>query len=189
MERRDFFRRSLQKAATHAEAAKARAQEAPRWVRPPHALPELHFLVTCTRCDECVKACPHQVIFKLSEQTDRLAAGTPALDLLNRGCHMCPDTPCVTACETGALKSPEAPNDTIPPYKLAIATIDEKTCLPYSGPECGACASSCPVPGALKWGSGGRPVIDQTLCSGCAMCREACIVIPGAVQVSTVIRE
>ena len=182
MERREFFRRGLQKAASHSASAISRAQKTLRWVRPPHALPEMHFLVTCTRCGDCVSACPHQVIFKLPEKTDRLAAGTPALDLLKRGCHLCPDTPCVTACEPGALIIPDGENP--PPYKLAIVTIDEEVCLPYSGPECGACSGSCPVPDALQWLSGGRPVIDAEKCVGCALCREACIVTPNAVKVA-----
>jgi ferredoxin-type protein NapG len=67
--------------------------------------------------------------------------------------------------------------------------IDPETCLPYSGPECGACAHSCPVPGALEWEGGLRPVVNDDRCTGCALCREACIMEPKAVEVSVLIPE
>ena len=53
----------------------------------------------------------------------------------------------------------------------------------YNGPECGACAHVCPVPGALSWEGGLRPVIDQSICTGCALCREACITNPKSVDI------
>ncbi|MCK4710349.1 MAG: hypothetical protein KAU21_17165, partial [Gammaproteobacteria bacterium] len=61
--------------------------------------------------------------------------------------------------------------------------INKETCLPYSGPECGAC-KVCPVEGALVW-SMEKPEIDQALCTGCALCREACIVDPKAVMIQS----
>ena len=95
---------------------------------------------------------------------------------------MCADWPCVAACEPDALTRPDSPA----PAKLARVHIDTDICLPYLGPECGACADSCPVPGALRWTDGVRPVIDEDVCTGCALCREACILDPKAVVVSAV---
>jgi ferredoxin-type protein NapG len=184
MKRRDVFRFGAQKVAGAAyELASQKAERrAKNWLRPPFAQPELEFLLSCTRCDKCIEACPHNVIFKLADRVGLDGAGTPALDLLNHGCHLCQDWPCVTACEPGALVLPEKADDT--PAKLAVVEIDTATCLPYSGPECGACAHACPVPGALEWEGGGRPVINQEHCTGCALCREACIVAPKAITVS-----
>jgi ferredoxin len=65
--------------------------------------------------------------------------------------------------------------------------IDTETCLPYLGPECGACADSCPVPGALRWEGGLRPVIDDEICTGCALCRQACILDPKAIGIAAFI--
>ena len=73
------------------------------------------------------------------------------------------------------------------PPKLAAVRIDTRTCLPYSGPECGACAHACPVPGALEWEDGIRPVVNDERCTGCALCREACIVEPKAIEVAAFI--
>ena len=187
MERRDFFKLGARKTAEIAYrlASETAARRAANWLRPPFAVDELDFLLACTRCDKCIEACPHEVLFKLPARQGLQVTGTPAMDLLNRGCHLCQDWPCVEACEPDALKRPERGNGDAPARaKLARVEIDQATCLPYSGPECGACAHACPVPGALEWDGGVRPVINQESCTGCALCREACIVEPKAIQVS-----
>ena len=180
MERRAFFKFGARKAAEAVvRMADVRAEERARsWLRPPYAKPELEFLLSCTRCDACVSACPHDVIFTLSARHGVEVAGTPALDLTLRGCHLCDDWPCVAACEPNAL---ELAGD---PPRLAKLVIDTRVCLPYLGPECGACSDSCPVPGALEWPDGIRPHINQELCTGCALCREACITDPKAIAVA-----
>ncbi len=196
MKRRDVFKYGVGKAAEAAGriAGQKLALQRRTWLRPPFAKPELDFLLACTRCDRCIEACEFGVVFRLQEKWGRQVAGTPAMDLLNRGCHMCADWPCVTACEPGALKRPPpvvvmkrpstADDDPPLPRKMAFVRIDVETCLPYAGPECGACADSCPVPGALEWEGGVRPVVNQERCTGCALCREACIVDPKAIEVS-----
>jgi ferredoxin-type protein NapG len=183
MERRDFFRLGAQKTAEIAFrlASETAARRAANWLRPPFAGDELDFQLACTRCDKCIEACPHDVLFKLPARLGIQAAGTPAMDLLNRGCHLCQDWPCVAACEPDALTLPDQGEDGAPARaKLARVEIDH-------GPECGACAHACPVPGALEWQDGVRPVINQESCTGCALCREACIVDPKAITVSTLV--
>jgi len=195
MDRREFFRRAAGKASEAAvRTADAHVtRRAAAWIRPPHALPELEFLLACTRCGNCISACPHQVVFPLSARRGAQVVGTPALDLLNRGCHLCDDWPCVKACEPGALAFPAVDDDrqppppVVPPH-LAVASIDTDHCLPYSGPECGACRDSCPVPDALVWRRE-QPHIDADLCCGCALCREACIATPRAVTIRSLHRQ
>jgi len=187
--RRDLFKLGGQEAAKIASqlaAAKA-ASRSENWIRPPYARDEMDFLLACTRCDKCIEACQYDVLFALPERADSYAAGTPVMDLLRRGCHMCEGWPCVTACEPGALTLPtEDAEQLLMSPKLAVASINQDTCLPYSGPECGACAGSCPVPGALGL-DGVRPVIDEELCTGCAMCREACITDPKSIGISALV--
>ena len=200
MDRRSFFTRGVgkvAKAVTDHSAEQAR-KNAARWIRPPFALDELEFLLACTRCDACVTACTYDLIFPLSAKQGAKVVSTPAMDLLNKGCHFCEDWPCVNACEVGALKFPvveKNSNELSEPDaygdqykerfvpKIANVFINKETCLPYSGPECGAC-KVCPVEGALVW-SMEKPEINQTLCTGCALCREACIVDPKAVTVES----
>ena len=187
MDRRAFFKTVTNKAVKTAvvKAEENANKQAARWIRPPYALAEIDFLLACTRCDSCVEACPHKVIFKLSARLGVLVVNTPALDLLNKGCQLCEGWPCVNACESDALKIPEPEGDNAPALpRIAKAEINTETCLPYLGPECGACEYACPVPGALKWQMT-RPAIDPELCVGCGLCREACIVSPSAVLVSS----
>lgn len=184
MHRRDFFRLGLRRTAeTVLKVAEARAEHrAMLWIRPPFAIRELDFLLGCTRCDDCVSACPHGVIFKLPVRLGVRAAGTPALALANRGCRLCADWPCVAACRPKALRLPETSVEN--PPVLALVTLDTTHCLPYQGPECGACRPVCPVPGALVWVGGIRPRIDPARCVGCALCREACVTTPKAFAVA-----
>jgi len=206
MDRRNFFRSALKKggkAAVEVVDAQVKKQ-ASRWIRPPFAIDELDFILACTRCSDCITACPHGVVFSLPARVGAKFVGTPALDLLNKACHLCEDWPCVNACKANALRLPanedEATiNDTdelnetdeaaidhrpIPP-RLAKVEINEQTCLPYSGPECGACFNSCPIPGALSQDMF-RPIINPQLCCGCGLCRESCIVDPKAISISSI---
>ena len=204
MDRRNFFRSALNKSgSTVVKAVDASVnKQASHWIRPPYAINELEFILACTRCGDCIAACPHEVIFSLSARLGVKFAGTPALDLLNKGCHLCEDWPCVTACTPNALIKPEpAISETdknateingetekedlllCAPPKLARASINEQTCLPYSGPECGACIGICPIPGALTLDMC-KPVIDQSLCNGCGLCRESCIADPKAINIT-----
>ena len=197
MDRRQFFRKGIGKVANVVlSAAEERVlHKAQYWLRPPFAIGELDFLLKCTRCSACIDACPHQVIFPLPMARGGDVAGTPALDLLNKGCHLCSDWPCVNACETGALsvvaQAPsgdeaesalQSPVALEPDFKLSEVRIDSTRCLPYLGPECGACQGSCPV-SALIW-QDNKPSIDPNRCVGCALCREACITDPKAVSVT-----
>ncbi len=200
LDRREFFRRGLKKAAVIAvDAAEASVEaRARQWIRPPFALPELDFLISCSRCGDCVEVCPTDVIFSLSGKYGATVVGTPAMDLANKACLMCNDWPCVTACEPRALRLPLvaaavnegeeggqefAEGSEFPPPRLARARIDTSSCLPYLGPECGACSHSCPVPEALLW-DGPKPRIDPEICTGCGACRVACITEPKSVLIS-----
>lgn len=189
LDRRAFLLASTRKVAevTINQVDARVKQRAKHWIRPPYALDELDFLTTCTRCAECIDACPYQVVFPLPTRLGATVTNTPALDLINKGCHLCADWPCVTACKPGALKFPvkiqnSKPDSTVPIPPIAVASINQGTCLPYSGPECGACASSCPIPGALNWHSQ-KPLIDSELCVGCGLCREACITDPKSIKI------
>lgn len=201
MDRRNFLRQGAKELASRvvSEAdARVRAQAA-RWIRPPFAVEELDLLLGCSRCGDCIEACPQHIVFALPASLAPQAAGTPALDLLNHGCHLCEDWPCVTACTAGVLKLPvpdeiqtgedlsepkAQPGQPVVPLRPHIArvAIDTSLCLPYAGPECGACRDTCPVPGAMTW-DGEKPLINAAVCVGCALCREACILEPRAITV------
>jgi len=197
MDRRDFFRTGFKKITrTVVDEVDARVEKkAKRYIRPPYAIAEVEFLLACTRCGDCQTACPHDVIFNLAAQLGADVVATPALDLLNKGCHLCTDWPCVNVCETGALSFPVSDktdeddatpsvSTPMPMPTLAKVSINEQTCLPFSGPECGACVPDCPVPGALILRSE-KPYIVPDLCPGCGLCRQACILEDKAISVAS----
>lgn len=183
--RRNFLKKAASKTAELAvhEAQEKANLRAAKWIRPPYALEELEFSFSCSRCDACIAACPENVLFKLPAHTGLTAAGSPAMDLAHKACVLCEEWPCVNACEAGALIFPEQDEEgEIPLPFLAICQVDTQKCLPYTGPECGACEASCPIEGALSW-SNERPEIVQELCVGCGACLAACIVEPKAIKV------
>ena len=198
MNRRQFFKNGLDKVKKVAmNAADIRAKsKATHWIRPPFAIGELDFLLTCARCNECIDACPHDVIFGLPISRGAEVAGTPALNLLNRGCHLCENWPCVNVCETGALSFPAQPesqeqkerqeqqDQALVAPRISVAVIETDQCLPYLGPECSACKDSCPLDGALIF-EGVRPAINSEVCVGCGLCREVCIANPKAIGISS----
>jgi ferredoxin-type protein NapG len=137
-------------------------------LRPPGAVAEADFLAGCTRCGDCIRACPHQAIVLAPERL-RAAAGSPIIDPANQPCLMCPDTSCITACAPRVLRrEPEAP---VPAIGVArISTID---CLAHQNSTCTTCSERCPVEGAIEL-TRGRPQVVADRCTGCGICAYVC---------------
>ena len=131
-------------------------------LRPPWALAEDDFLSACTRCGDCVRACPTHII---SEHD----AGYPTIDFGEGECTFCGD--CVTACLPNALL--QRPGQ--PPW-AARAVINED-CLARQRVECRVCGDLCAA-GAIRFpplaGSIAIPEIDAECCTGCGACVAPC---------------
>jgi len=173
--RREFFRESL---GQWLEKAMEEAEERvspDRWLRPPGALPEVAFLAACTRCGDCVTACPPRAI-RTVPTGGGLAAGTPYLEVQRSPCVACADMPCATVCPTDAL--------TVPPggwarFRLGRVEFLPERCVTYRGTPCRACADACPIgERALAMDQGGHPVLRHEGCVGCGVCIRACISVP-----------
>lgn len=133
--------------------------------RPPGALEESRFLAECTRCGDCIAACPAHAIIPAPERFQQ-AAGTPMIDGASNPCIMCPDTPCITACKPGVLRADR-------PRKMGVAWIQNMACLAWTGSFCTVCSERCPVPGAIELDRG-RPRIREDVCTGCGVCAAVC---------------
>lgn len=144
------------------------------YLRPPGAIREAAFLASCTRCLECVKACPHFSIFTLAAGAG-LAAGTPVMAPGERPCHMCEGFPCAAACPEDAMEVPGGAS-----WGLGSVHLITSSCFTFMGPECGACGGLCPGEVRAIRFVRQRPVVDSVACVGCGLCVEACPTNPKA---------
>jgi len=151
----------------------------PRVSRPPGAIPEIEFLLACTRCSACVKACPVGAILELDTRAG-LAAGTPFIDANRaRPCVACSDAPCMPACPTGALQVIDIANAV-----MGFAELDRDTCRAWTGTACDKCHRACPYPDdAILVDEDGRPFVDPRSCIGCGLCRAACPTRPKSIEI------
>jgi ferredoxin-type protein NapG len=179
LDRRGFFVHGLARALGEAADALAERVAPRRYIRPPGALPEAAFVAACTRCGDCVRACPVAAIAPLGTG-EGLAAGTPALAPTLDACIMCAEMPCAAACPTGALTRP---GDGWAALRIAELGIDTGRCITYRDVACGICAHACPLgERALSIDASGHPVIGDA-CSGCGVCISACVTTPSSMTI------
>lgn len=158
--------------AFQAEAAPVPAAPPVAWVRPPGALPEADFLSACTRCDDCIKACPHLVIRKAGIEVGKDVATTPIIVPGDNSCRFCDGFPCIQACASGALR---LPNSDIK-IRIGTAVVREPACYSVQKQPCDYCQTYCPeTEKAIRVsGPGSAPAVNAQLCTGCGQCAEIC---------------
>jgi ferredoxin-type protein NapG len=168
--RRDFFKDSVisvAKAAkefsSHADAVPEKPAPAMRtdWLRPPGAVGEAIFLERCTKCSDCIKACPHESIIIHQD-------GTPVIYPDQMPCYLCDDTPCIAACATEAL----LPVGRVNEARMGVAVINHRLCT--AGQGCHACVSKCPTDALTMDFDAQRLVVAVERCVGCGMCEHVC---------------
>ncbi len=130
--------------------------------RPPWALAEAAFASACTRCGDCIDACPQHILV-----LDK--AARPTLDFGRGECTFCGK--CVDACRPRALLQREGE----PPWLLKAQV--QESCLALANVVCRACGDACPVQ-AIRFRpaimAAARPEVDASLCTGCGACYAPC---------------
>jgi len=183
--RRSFLRHSavsfgvtVQEFIKHRDAPAEKPKEvsAPArtdWLRPPGAVGEALFLERCTRCGDCLEACPHDSIE--AYKVDR----TPVIFANHRPCLLCDDFPCIASCETEAL----LPVDEEHPVNMGLAVVSTRLCTADQG--CHACVSKCPTQALDLDFSTLRVQVNAQRCVGCGMCEQVCMTVtsPRAIRV------
>jgi len=133
-------------------------------IRPPWAVDEPQFIDRCTRCGDCISACPYDII--------REGRGKfPRMDFSLCGCDFCRD--CVDACNPAALSYDlqTAPS----PWNLKAAILGN--CLSLNGVICRSCGEACEeraIAFKLELRGVARPLLDNSLCTGCGECFAVC---------------
>lgn len=131
-------------------------------LRPPWAKSEAAFVDHCTRCRDCLPACPQAIIVSGD-------GGYPTLDFSRGECTFC--AACVAACQPQALLRHE--DETPWPYTAHVGPA----CLPARGIECRVCGDYCAVR-AIRFppriGGNPLPEIDASCCTGCGACLAPC---------------
>lgn len=139
--------------------------------RPPWALAEPAFVDACSRCQDCIKACPEAILVVGD-------GGLPTVDFQRGGCTFC--QACVTVCDSGALQLSASP--------WALRAVITDSCLTRSGVMCRSCEDSC-EPRALRFvprlGGVASPQIDPAICTGCGGCVAPCPVAAISLRADT----
>ncbi len=127
------------------------------------------FLNTCKQSYHCVSACPHTALQVYRENINDKRYGYPVIKPRQSACYYCDDFPCITACESGALKI------SYKQRKLGLAIIDQNLCFAFNGTFCQACIVNCPWSGkAIYADNNNHPVIVEEYCTGCGLCVQSC---------------
>jgi ferredoxin-type protein NapF len=152
MNRRELF-------GSLASSFKPQEKQESLLIRPPYFGDISAFDTECQKCDgKCATLCQEQIIIINADKT-------PSLNFLKSGCTYCDD--CAIACEFGVLEIE---------YKTLInadVTINQATCLSWSGVMCFSCKDPC-LEDAIEFRAMFMPVINQSKCTACGFCLSRC---------------
>lgn len=185
--RRQFFRAGIAsvldsvKEIAKKESPKPTPTKKGEFLRPPGVVEEALFLSLCTRCDDCIKACPHHSIKRAGKDYGS-AAGTPIIIPKEKPCYLCDDFPCIKACTPGALKPIKSKEE----VQMGVAVINISRCLAYADQPCKACVIKCPLSGKAITYENLKPIIHEDACVGCGVCEQVCKTVNDLRAIKTV---
>ncbi len=131
-------------------------------LRPPWSVAPDHFPNLCTRCDECLTACPTHIL-------ERGDGGYPQVNFSRGECTFCGE--CVATCKPGALRRVEGH----PPWRISVRISE--ACLVLNQVICRTCGEQCDAR-AIEFKAASRgmqmPHVTTELCTGCGACIAPC---------------
>jgi len=164
-------------------------------IRPPGSVEESDFLKKCIKCDQCINACPTNVLQPATfEEAGVEGLWTPVMNFHIGHCQLkC--TLCSEVCPTGAIrritveeKLGKGAYEAAGPVVLGTAFFDKGRCLPHAmQTPCVVCEEVCPVsPKAIQTEDEeikdvrgeivvlNKPFLVPELCIGCGICENEC---------------
>lgn len=167
----------------------------PKLIRPPGSVEENDFLAKCIKCDQCINACPTNVLQPATFKEGGLESlWTPVMNFEIGHCQLkC--TLCSEVCPTGAIKKitveeklGKGAYEEAGPIRLGTAFFDVGRCLPHAMEiPCVVCEEVCPTsPKAIQtkdvevkdvYGNIvllNKPFMVPDLCIGCGICEREC---------------
>jgi ferredoxin-type protein NapF len=147
--------------------ADVKGREAPLY--PPWASERQEFERFCTQCNECMTACPENII-------EISPTGFPVVDFSRGECTFCGR--CVERCEANALSYKNAQIPWL--YRAGVSSA----CLAMHNVMCDSCRDACPQTAIAMGPNIGKPptpLVDDALCNGCGACVRVCPA--GAIQI------
>ncbi len=167
----------------------------PLLIRPPGSVEEDDFLKKCIKCDQCINACPTNVLQPATfKEAGFEGLWTPVMNFNIGHCQLkC--TLCSEVCPTGAIrritveeKLGKGEYEEKGPIVLGTAFFDLGRCLPHAmQTPCVVCEEVCPVsPKAIQTRDEeeknvfgkiivlNKPFMVPELCIGCGICQTEC---------------
>jgi MauM/NapG family ferredoxin protein len=143
---------------------------------------EFDFLAACTRCGQCVAACPFDTLTLIPGVAGPRVA-TPTFDPVEVPCYLCQghdELECIAVCPTEALSPVASERD----IRIGTAEILHDHCFAYNGVLCRSCWHACPFPDeAIVFDERLRPIVVEESCIGCGLCTRACPTAVNAIPV------
>ena len=122
--------------ATSASILRLTGCKPSRPLRPPGAVDELTFKGLCTRCGNCIRSCPHDIIRRDTGQYGIAGILTPVLTFDENYCREDCNR-CTLVCPSGALVGVDLDNKQ--DIQIGMAQVDMNLCLLGEDHECSAC--------------------------------------------------
>jgi polyferredoxin len=164
-------------------------------IRPPGSVEEDEFLEKCIKCDQCINACPTNVLQPATwEQGGFESLWTPVMNFDVAHCQLKCNL-CSEVCPTGAIRKVTVDEKlgkgafaAKGPIVLGTAFFDIGRCLPHAMQiPCVVCEEVCPVsPKAIQTVDEevkdvfgqlvvlNKPFMVPDLCIGCGLCQAEC---------------
>jgi len=150
-----------------------------RVLRPPGAVDEERFTGLCTRCGNCLRACPANIIRPATAEHGISGLLTPELDFTDDYCREdC--VRCSQVCPSGAIETISREEKAT--VSIGLPQVDMDLCLLGDDRDCFLCRSMCPYEAiTLEFCEEEytlTPRIDAAKCPGCGACQTACPTAP-----------